>query len=77
MRNRNANKSVTQKRSKNIKMKKMLKCKHYKGDGYSFRMKGQEIRLCETCYKMLLSQMKQQEKWEKICKRNKIRRKTK
>ena len=55
----------------------MLKCKHYKGDGYSFRMKGQEIRLCETCYKMLLSQMKQQEKWEKICKRNKIRRKTK
>lgn len=44
---------------------KEMKCNHYKGDGYYYRIKLSTLYLCEDCNKILLKQMKAQEELEK------------
>jgi len=39
-----------------------MKCKHYKGDGYTYKLEdGQELNLCEHCEMHLLAEMSKQE----------------
>jgi len=39
-----------------------MKCKHYKGDGYTYKLSsGEELNLCEQCEMELLGEMKKQE----------------
>lgn len=39
-----------------------MKCKHYKGEGYTYNLPNkQELNLCEDCEMHLLSEMKKQE----------------
>ena len=48
-----------------------MKCKHYKGDGYTYIIGKQELNLCEQCEMDLLEQMKRQEvienKMQRLC----------
>ena len=49
-----------------------MKCKHYKKDGYKYKLDDdQELNLCEQCDMDLLAQMKMQEiyenKWQRLC----------
>ena len=49
-----------------------MKCKHYKKDGYTYKLDDdQELNLCEQCDMDLLAQMKMQEiyenKWQRLC----------
>ena len=48
-----------------------MKCKHYKGDGYTYKIGKQELNLCEQCEMELLAEMKKQEvlenKAQRVC----------
>lgn len=37
-----------------------MKCKHYKGEGYSFEMIDEDINICEDCYFILASEVAKQ-----------------
>ena len=44
-----------------------MQCKHYKGDGYTYNICGEDIDLCEKCNDLLLTEMKEQKKVEEEC----------
>ncbi len=46
-------------------MKEIVKCIHYKGDGFIYQIIDGEIRLCEKCEKLLRAGMIEQIKLEK------------
>ena len=44
---------------------KEIKCKHYKGDGYTYKLKSEKISLCNRCELLLRLEMKKQEALER------------
>ena len=52
---------------KQYRKREIIKCNHYNGDGYSYKVQGQEFLLCSQCEMELLAEMKKQEVIENKC----------
>ena len=44
-----------------------MKCKHYKGDGYTYEINGIWFNFCDDCNNELLKQMTEQKHLEELC----------
>lgn len=47
-------------------MKAVIKCKHYKGNGYDYGLSGGVLSLCDKCERLLREQMREQDELEKM-----------